>query len=146
MDILGRARGTAQHDFPVNERMKKIRLQRDSVCMADDMDAPHENLIEIADKQVNTVAESIIAMNYLPCISGGKATWILRTDPNGAPLAVIAQQWSQPKLLSLAQQTISPDLETGELQVYVEYYCQVEPELVYDALQDGRPLPDRYGR
>lgn len=114
--------------------------------MADDMDAPHEVYVETTDAQVSTVAENIVAMEYLPCISGGKATWILRTDPNGDALAVIAQQWSQPKLLSFTQQQLTPIQAAECLQVYVEYYCQVEPELVFDALQQGMPLPDRYGR
>lgn len=124
--------------------MPLVYLQRDSVCMGDDVDAPHDDSIEVADSTVATIAQGIVSAQYLAMIDGGKATWILRTRANGEPLAVIAQQWASPRLLDDAPKNAVPNQQTGKLQVYVEYYCQADPNLVYDALQSGKPLPDRY--
>jgi hypothetical protein len=112
--------------------------------MADDVDAPHDDSIEVADSTVSMIAHSIVSNQYLAKIAGGKATWILRTKVNGEPLAVIAQQWASPRLLDAAPKNAVPNRQTGKLQVYVEYYCQADPNLVYAALQGGQPLPDRY--
>lgn len=126
------------------QSMSKVRVERDSVCMADDIDAPHEIHIESADLLVSTICTAIAQMNYLPCISGGKATWIVRTERGGCPLAVIAQQWNSGRLLSAAPAMLASHSENGEPYAFVEYYCQVDPELVYDALEEGRDLPDQY--
>lgn len=114
--------------------------------MGDDVNAPHDESIEVADSMVATVAQGIVTAQYLARIAGGKATWILRTEPNGAPLAILAQQWTSPRFLEDASTRIFPNEQTGQLQVYVEYYCQADPDEVYRALKCGQPLPDRYGR
>ncbi|MEM8672223.1 MAG: hypothetical protein AAGG48_32210 [Planctomycetota bacterium] len=112
--------------------------------MADDVDAPHDDSIQVADSSVASVVRGIVARRYLASIAGGKATWILRRTESGSPLAVIAQQWDQARYLVAETDSVHPDDATGKLHVYVEYYCQVEPDAIYNALQQGLPLPDRY--
>lgn len=126
----------------------RLKIQRDSVCMADDVDAPHEDEISVTDWTVGAIATAIRNRDYLAMISGGLATWILRTDkPDGTPIAVIAQQWRAPKCLvpesnSILEMVCNPDSPA----VYVQYHCQVDPDLVLSALRNGQPLPDLYGR
>ena len=75
---------------------KYITLTRDSVCAGDDVDAPHEMTLDINDcKNINDIMVKI-KNKYLPKISGGKATWIVRSC---ASIAVIAQEWELPKTL-----------------------------------------------
>lgn len=128
--------------------MKTIKVQRDSVCMADDMNYPHEQQIEVANWSIASIAGSIMEDNYLALIAGGLATWILRADRyDGDPLAVIAQQWQQPRFVVPETTSILDVAEDRSAPVaYVQYYCQVDPGLVFDAIQNGRPLPDQYGR
>ena len=75
----------------------KIHLTRDSVCAGDDVDAPHTRTMSFADEMpLDSVVDEISRSGYLASIVGGKATWSVVA---GQPIAVIAQQWSQPKFL-----------------------------------------------
>ena len=65
-----------------------INITRDSVCMADDCDAPHTTTLEILEiltmtssghRKITKIGEVIAWFDYqryLPSVSGGKATWI----------------------------------------------------------------------
>ena len=87
---------------------------------------------------------AMLARPYLASIIGGQATWIVEGT---RPLAVVAQQWTAPRWLvspelpatSLAKSGGAPDFE-------VLYWCQVDPERVFECLRTGAPLPDRHGR
>ena len=63
--------------------MIACRLKRDSVCMADDIDAPHRRTIRIAlspdesDPALVCVRAAVKAENYLPSVAGG-STWTAR--------------------------------------------------------------------
>jgi len=104
---------------------------------------PHDIDFSVTEEEtVECVAGRLIAASYLPSISGGKATWILET--NSAPLAVIAQQWPQPRFLVEPGRRIGADVGSGDL--YFRYWCQVDPDLVYECLRDGKALPDMFGR
>ena len=116
---------------------------RDSVCAGDDCDAPHELSISVPrDVSVLQVAERF--GGYLPSIQGGKATWILE---GRRPLAVFAQQWSEPRFLVAPE---SPFVSLVDLDatphLQFRYWCQVDPERVFDCLRRGQQLPDKYGR
>jgi len=65
----------------------------------------------------------------------------------GRPLAVVAQQWAAPRWL------VAPELPVATLRrpggrpdLEVLYWCQVDPDRVYECLAAGAPLPDRHGR
>lgn len=81
---------------------KKIKLTRESVCLADDVEAP--NLLEIdiqEDWTILQILNHIIKLKYLPKISGGKATWSVAID---IPIAVMSQENNyQPKLICLSE-------------------------------------------
>lgn len=57
--------------------MRLIRVTRDSVGMADDVDAPHEQLLEFSpDTDARGVASRLLSGSYLPYV-GSTATWML---------------------------------------------------------------------
>lgn len=131
-------------------KQKEIKPQsmiiwRDSVAAGDDVFAPHEQKIKIEDDEtIETTLEKIVASHYLPSIQGGKATWIL---VGKIPLAIVAQQWSTPHFLvkSGARTKDLIDL-SHEWQVEFRYWGQAEPLEVIANIQQGKQLPDRYGR
>lgn len=122
-----------------------LSIERDSVCAGDDWNAPHHASIKVhRTSTLAQVLETIRSTGYLAHITGGCATWIVESD---RPLAVVAEQWTTPRFL------IAPDTHIatcqsndGSNRLFFRYWCQVDPDRVFDALQAGRPLPDQYGR
>jgi hypothetical protein len=129
----------------VDAGTRSLIVWRDSVAAGDDADAPHEWILPVSpDATVSDVVERVLRVSprYLASIGGGRATWILET---GRPIAVVAQQWEEPRYLVPASvpvwSVVSP---ASRPHLQARYWCQVEPELVVDALRSGAPLPDRY--
>jgi hypothetical protein len=119
-------------------------IERDSVCAGDDCDAPHRISIQVpSESTLAQVLDVIQSRRYLAQIAG-HATWIVEAD---RPLAVMAQQWKTPKFL-IAPETLIADCQTndGSRSLDFRYWCQVDPDRVFDCLKSGRPLPDQYGR
>ena len=117
-------------------------IWRDSVAAGDDADAPHEWRLSVgADETVDQVVRTITAARYLASISTGEATWIIE---GARPIAVVAQQWTEARFLvdpgMPIQELVKP---SGEPHVQARYWIQVNPDRVFDALREGRPLPDR---
>lgn len=70
--------------------MKKIKLTRESVTMADDIYAPHLFEIEINPNwTISQILNFVIDADYLPSINGGKATWSVAINE---PIAVLSQE------------------------------------------------------
>ncbi len=111
-----------------------LHLTRDSVAMADDMDAPHLKKVTLpADITAEGIAMWIVENRYLPQnIQGGKATWSLVSK---RPIAVLAQQWDKPKMLSRCPDSLEElDFQDGVLRAQVNYHAQQDPDLVYEEL------------
>ena len=127
-----------------NERLSLI-IVRDSVCAGDDCDAPHRVSIQIhLESTLAQVLEAIQNMGYLAQIDGGHATWIVESD---RPLAVMAEQWKTPRFLIAFETRIAAcQTSDGSRPLFFRYWCQVDPDRVFDCLQAGRPLPDEYGK
>ncbi len=116
--------------------------------MADDIDAPHELALSVGSDESLRGVVRMFGTSYLASIAGGRATWILETGGRkGRPLAVLAQQWWRPRFLvepdAAGSTYIQPDARP---HLYLKYWWQVAPEIVFGCLQRGEPLPDRYGR
>lgn len=123
----------------------KITIERESVCGGDDVDAPHSDWIAIGpDSTLADVLQIVQSKRYLAHIDGGKATWIAESD---RPLAVVAEQWESPRFL-VDPATRFADCAKLEIRcpLYYRYWCQVDPDLVFECLINGSPLPDKYGR
>ena len=66
----------------------RLVLTRDSVCMGDDCEAPHERIIEV-DSLLNPEAFAReISSGYLPSVAGIGHTWTC--ELNGVKIAEIA--------------------------------------------------------
>ena len=130
---------------PQKRRSKIIIIWRDSAAAGDDINSPHEKRIKIdSGETVDSVLEKIFTTHYLPSISGGKATWIVFGK---SPLAVVAQQWSKPHFLVDPTIPIENLIELKDNHhLELMYWCQVEPQKVIASIEQGQPLPDKYGR
>ena len=123
----------------------KVTMERESVCAGDDVDAPHGDSICIPqDCTLAQALDLIRNKGYLACIAGGHATWIAESS---RPLAVMAQQWTSPRFLLAPETHLVECVElSGGRALFFRYWCQADPEVVFDCLEKGRALPDRYGR
>ena len=102
-----------------------ITADRDSVCAGDDIES-HDRPFTVP--LYASVPELIrLATNAcrLPSISGGKATWIVEAGGyGGKPIAVIAQQWEEPRLLVPVTTTVQSIFDEHKLILFLKYWCQ----------------------
>jgi len=110
-----------------------VYLSRESVCAGDDVEAPHSETISFPDgTAVLDVLTQIARSGYLASIAGGEATW---SAASNIPLAVIAQQWSQPKPLpALMYSSPALDVKDNTLRIHFNYHAQENPDIVYKIL------------
>ena len=113
----------------------KLYITRDSVAAGDDFDAPHVRKGSVADDaDVSHIVEACLRLSPLPNISGGFATWALSS---GVPIAVVAQQWSSPKLIAefpFDRQYL--DIANNTLRLHFTYLEQRDPEDVHAVLSE----------
>ena len=70
----------------IDRPMIQVVLTRDSVCMADDIDAPHEKIIEVPSfKDPKDFAKQLASNGYLPSIAGSGHSWVC--ELNGLKIA-----------------------------------------------------------
>jgi hypothetical protein len=106
-----------------------VSFQRQSVCAADDVDAPHETSLSF--DQTTTVGDAlrkIGELQLLPRIEGGKATWIA-VGKN--PLAVLAQEWPKARTLVEESSLLQDHLREGK-NIFFRYLAQESPEIVFE--------------
>ena len=122
----------------------QVTADRDSVCAGDDV-LSHEVMFSVSSS--STVLDLLnVAWRACPLagIAGGKATWLIDVGNSDTCIGVMAQQWSQPKLL-IAPHTNAAELFTrGEPSLYFRYWCQSDPDAVFDALQSETTLPNKH--
>jgi len=112
----------------------RLYITRDSVAASDDIDAPHLRTGQLANgSDIGQLVATCLNASPLPNISGGQATWCLSSL---VPLAVIAQQWTQGRLLSFIEPPIeSLDLRDNVLRLHFSYFDQLDPDDVFFVLQ-----------
>lgn len=108
----------------------KIYFTRDSVCAGDDCDAPHARQIELpANTSIEAIIRSALKASPLASISGGKATWCVSSI---WPLAVIAQEWTEPKFLHpIPPKLTELDLRGETICLHFSYFAQQDPDVVF---------------
>ena len=107
----------------------KLFITRDSVCAADDVKADHLIEFELDNiLDLSLLFEYLKSINYLPKISGGKSSWALI---GYNPICVIAQQWAEPKFVSLMPE-IELELAKGKLKFC--YFAQCDPNKIHEVL------------
>jgi hypothetical protein len=116
-----------------------LHLTRDSVAAGDDLDAPHRSTLLVPDDQITeALVAAIHASGYLPRIADGVATWSVVSD---RPLAVIAQQWPEPRMVSdLPHPPEQLRREAGGYRFHVNYHVQQDPETVLEVLRRLEPF------
>lgn len=111
----------------------KAYVTRDSVCAGDDIDAPNARHFVVPDGlTVEAIIRHVISEVNLPHISGGKATWCISSK---TPLAVIAQQWPEPKPIKFLTPKFSElDIVEDVFRAHISYFAQQDPTLVLEIL------------
>ena len=113
--------------------LMRIRFTRASVAMSDDADAPHYFERNVPyNASLLEIIEAVCQSNYLAPIAGGKATWVAMSR---IPVAVMAQQWAKPKMLTPVPQLFSLDYSDNVLSVHFDYRVQQNPDSVYEEFQ-----------
>ena len=111
----------------------RLYITRDSVAAGDDIDAPHLRIGAFAGSDIAQIVSACLAISPLPSIAGDDATWAISS---GLPLAVIAQQWPQPKMLSQFPPKMDRlDFDGDVLRLHLTYFAQQSPDDVFAVLQ-----------
>jgi hypothetical protein len=117
-------------------------VDRDSVCAGDDAD-PHQTMLTLpATATLQQLIAAARSVCPLASIAGGHATWLVEIGRPARCVAVIAQQWDEPRLL-VADGIASEFGANGPCSLYFRYGAQRDPQAVFDALRAGAPLPPR---
>lgn len=122
-----------------------LEVDRDSVHAGDDMSS---HVVAITVKDSMSIYQLLIEASEvctLPKISGGKATWFAYTDSEPKQyLGVVAQQWQAPKLLVHTSETVGSIFGKGSSKLIFRYWCQSDPDKIYEALASNNELPSRF--
>ncbi|MGG7647039.1 hypothetical protein ACQ4OB_03265 [Pseudomonas sp. ES4] len=122
--------------------MLEVAIDRDSVHAGDDMHS-HETSINVeATATLSLLLDKVQTMGYLPGIRGGEATWIICTSEK--PIGVLAQQWSEPKLTVPADSMVGEYFAGIEPRFLFRYWCQKNPDQVFDHIKVGNEPPPVY--
>jgi hypothetical protein len=113
-----------------------VSVDRSSVAMGDDA-LPHAQTIDVqAGTPLADVITYLLETHFLALIAGGEATWILVAD---RPLAVVAQQWDEPRFLVDSSRPISSFSAGGRgVSLMFRYWRQHDPDQVFEELAAGR--------
>jgi hypothetical protein len=107
----------------------KVYISRNSVSAGDDVNAPNADSLSVPDgTPLEEIIKSVAHSGYLPRISGDQASWSVTSN---IPLAVVAQQWAEPRMLPLLARLDDLDSRDGILRLYFNYHSQIDPEIVY---------------
>ena len=116
-------------------------VTRESVCAADDVNAPHAAQIQVPDDWTwDTLIHHVWEGSRLPSIAGGKASWALSSN---IPLAVFAQEWREPVVLfRLDSERERLDSSGQGIRLHWSYFAQLDPALVLEVLRELRLRSD----
>ncbi|WP_081024894.1 hypothetical protein [Pseudomonas amygdali] len=122
--------------------MLVVPIDRDSVHAGDDLEGHAMSITLDPSATLRTLIEVIQNMDYLPRISGGKATWVFYSS--GKPLGVLAQQWPEPKFTVPPESIVEQYLEKIEPRLLFRYWCQADPDQVFSDIKAENELPSRF--
>ena len=113
-----------------------INVDRGSVAMGDDV-LSHAQTIDLQPgTSLADCVAYLLERHFLASIAGGRATWILVAD---RPLAVVAQQWDEPRFLVDSSRPISSFGAEGRgVSLMFRYWMQHDPDHVFEELAAGR--------
>ena len=127
---------------PTTANSISVAVDRDSVAAGDDTDSHAATAVVLVASNVMELVATALRVCPLASISGDKATWLI--DVDATCIGVIAQQWPRPKFV-IPEHTGVTDVFAGKNKVlHFRYWCQADPDAVFEAVREGRPLPPRY--
>jgi len=104
----------------------RIQISRDSVAAGDDVVSHDEEVEFDQHRPFAELLQSISIGSYLARIGGGRATWAVLKGRGGRPLAIMAEQWTEPVLI-VDRDTLMADIGN---EVYFRYLAQRDPHKV----------------
>ncbi len=119
-----------------------VAVDRDGVAAGDDTESHAATATVSVASNVMELVAAALRVCPLASIAGDTATWLIDADANC--IGVIAQQWPRPKFI-VAEHTSVTDIFAGKSRaLHFRYWCQADPDAVFEALRLGQPLPPRY--
>ena len=114
-----------------------IHVERDSVWMGDDVNAPHRKSYALQNIQSIKQLVDYGYKNYsLAHVSATDIAWVLMASE---ALAVFSPVWTEPRVLTREDEAVSRFIEEESvLSLYFSYIINCDPELVYQTLK-GQP-------
>lgn len=116
------------------DALVEVGLTRDSVCMGDDIDAPHSGAVLVpGDASPIAIVKAIQRSGYLAYV-GPNATWSVRI---GAAEILFGTRHGVDFAWPVADE---PGIQTGDIgTLFLTYHQQTDPEELLQRMQIGRP-------
>ncbi len=118
----------------------KVLIDRDSVCMGDDVQGHEETRVFDDAATVEQILEQVVRSRYLPGLDGERVSatstpwsWVARSA--GCAFSVLSNRWSSPRLLRASAGILATLAEAGELRIEFVYAWQRDPEALWDELR-----------
>jgi len=109
----------------------KALVTRDSVCAGDDFDPPHARTIAVpATDTTDALVAAVVRAYPLANIRWRECHLVLSS---GVPLAVVAQQWAEPKL-TFSRKISDCDVHDNVVRLHFSYLAQVDPDLAFEVV------------
>lgn len=119
----------------------RVVLTRDSVCMGDDVDAPHEAEWELDGK---VTMQDLLEQAAGYCLPMQSACWVAYLGYNradGEPVALFAPQWPRPRMLSALDAAGQLGTHSGKVEIFWAYRSQVDPESLWRQMSGSHEPP-----
>jgi hypothetical protein len=136
---------------PSNNRFEMlsilVKADRDSVCAGDDCES-HQVIFSVpASHTVLDLLSAAWSACPLPDIAGGEATWLIEIGrSSGICIGVMAQQWMSPQLTLSTATTTQVLFKDVAPSLHFRYWCQSNPDVVFEAVRTGATLPSPYAK
>lgn len=122
-----------------------LTADRDSVCAGDDCESHARPFVASLGALMPELIQLATSACRLAGIAGGNATWIVEAGGyGGKPIAVVAQQWEEPRLLVPEPTTVEDLFADHKTKIFFKYWCQANPDAVFNALASNSPLSNRH--
>lgn len=97
-----------------------VKIKRDSVCMGDDVSAPHYYTFKISAKAtLNDIFKHLTKRKYLALIDGKNHSW--EGIVNNQLVTVVLGNNQSPKRSPLLDSKVSNYAQNGEINVHFKY-------------------------
>ena len=98
----------------------QIKVERDSVCMGDDVDAPHTYSFNLpSNVALQDIFEHLAEKRYLASVAGKNHSW--EALVSGKSLAIFKGNKKRPEPSGVLSTKISQYVENGKLYVHFKY-------------------------